>query len=336
MLGSSIFTIFYAMGLLTFGPLSEKTGRKKILITGFLLSSITTGLVGFASTEWTIYLFRGIQGFALGSFAPVAFAYTFELFQLKKRTVVLSLINSGFLVAGILGQLISSTITQLYGWEFVFFVFAWIYFILFLIGISVLPRNHKKTTNNHSIFKDALSLLKNRALLICYSITFTVLFTFVAFYDGLGHFLKTEFSVSDETIFTIRAIGLIGATLSLFTNKFVQKFGEKRTLVYGLILTVGSLIPIFFTKTLLIVAILTIPFVASLSLLYPAIISIIGSIGNKSRGSAISLYSFTLLIGASFGPPLASLLHFKPLLLLLIGIFITNILFGFQLKVSRG
>lgn len=329
--GSSIFSIFYACGLLTFGPFSEKVGRKKVIVVGLFVSALTTGIVGFSFNEASFYISRGFQGFALGSFAPVAFAYTFDLFPMKQRTLVLALINSGFIIAGILGQLISSVLTNLFGWETVFYCFAIIYLLLFICGLFTFPSISIKQKSGNSVLTDMFVLLKNRSLLKCYVVAFTILLTFVSFYDGLGRYVSEAHMVDEKTLFIIRAIGLIGASLSFFSGKLVQKFGAKLTLRIGLYLTAGSLLLLLLAQTPMLLAILSIPFVAAISLLYPAVISLIGTIGEHARGSAISIYSFTLLTGASIGPILASLLDFNLLLVFLIGLFVINLLLSMKI-----
>jgi MFS transporter, YNFM family, putative membrane transport protein len=323
--GSSIFSLCYAVGLLSFGPLSEKIGRKKVLVYGLLFSSVSTIFVGFAFNEWSLYFFRGIQGVALASFAPVAFAYAFDLFTSRKRTLVIALINSGFLMAGILGQLLSTLFTKSFGWEYVFFIFGVVYFLIFLLGILVLPVPTTTRKSTNSILAEMAVLLKNKKLLQCYGIAFTLLMSFVAFYDSLGRFLTYELQVNDNILFLIRSVGLIGTILSLFTGKIIANIGETKTLTVGYLLALISVILLLFIKSLVFIAIISILFVASISLLIPAVISLIGTIAKTARGAAISFYSFALLTGASIGPILTSLFSFSLLLSCLAGIFVSNI-----------
>ncbi|WP_113926606.1 MFS transporter [Bacillus sp. P14.5] len=119
-LAGSIFTFCYAGGLFLFGGISDVVGRKTVIVFGIGISALATGAVALSGDEWSLYLTRGLQGFFLGSFAPVAFAYCYELFESKKRTLLLALINSGFLAAGILGQIISSSLSGWFGWQTVF------------------------------------------------------------------------------------------------------------------------------------------------------------------------------------------------------------------------
>ncbi|MBE4909280.1 MFS transporter [Bacillus luteolus] len=333
-LASSVFSFCYAIGLLMFGPMSEKFGRKLVIVLGLLCSSITTIIVGLSTSEWLLYLSRGLQGIALATFAPVAFSYTFDLFPAKPRTLVLALINSGFLMAGILGQLVSSFITDYLSWEYVFYFFGLVYFGLFGIGCVLFPK-HVVPSQSREVLKNMIRLLKNSLLIKSYLITFTLLLTFVAFYDGITRYLTNELQVESEVLFAIRGAGLLGAVLSLFTGKIIAAVGEMKTLKLGLCLTICSLFPLIILPSPKLIAILSIFFVASISLLLPSIISFIGKNGGEHRGSALSIYSFTLLTGASLGPVLAEFLLFNKLVLLLIGLFTLNLIVGSKLKIKE-
>lgn len=330
-IAGSLFTFFYAVGLLYFGPASDRFGRRKVIILGLLASAFSTLAVGFSDDLFSLYIARSIQGFTLGSFAPVAFAYTFDLYTPKKRTLLLVFINSGFLVAGILGQLISSSITIHFQWEFVYFFFAFCYFLLFVISISVLPKSKQPLKESHSLSQIFFQLLINRSLCKCYAITFTLLFSFVALYDAIGRY----YSGSYEELFTLRAVGLIGASLSLFTGKLMDRLGIGSTMYTGFTLSLISLSSMYVFNSLLGLTVLSVLFVASISLLLPTVITLIGSLGGPHRAKALSLYSFILLTGASLAPLVVALLSFLQVLTLLLTLFMLNVLAGFLLSKEK-
>jgi MFS family permease len=315
-LAGSIFTFCYAAGLFLFGGISDLIGRKSVIVFGMGISALATAFVAFSADEWSLYITRGLQGFFLGSFAPVAFAYSYELFETKKRTMLLALINSGFLAAGILGQIISSTLSDWFGWQTVFYFFSAIYGGLFLFGLSELPATKQHNNNGLSV-SGYISVLKKPPLLICYGIVFLLLFTFVGYYDSLSRYYP---GTSGELL-AIRSAGLAGASLSLFTGYFMKQLGETKTLFLGLALGSLSIMPLLFVSGFFIYLLSSITFVSAISLLIPTIISFIGNSATADRGKALSLYSFILLTGASFAPLIMMLLSYKQSLVLLISVF---------------
>ncbi|KAF0818044.1 MULTISPECIES: MFS transporter [unclassified Cytobacillus] len=318
--GGSLFAIFYAAGLLFFGPASDTFGRRRVIIAGLLASAISTYAVGLSPNPEALYITRSIQGVTLGSFAPVAFAYSFDLFQPRSRTLLLVFINTGFLAAGILGQLISSAITFYYKWNYAFYFFAVCYFILFLVSYKILPPASRPFNKETSTFAVMKKLIRQGRLLKCYAITFTLLFSFAAFYDAMGR----NFMGTMEDLFTIRAVGLIGALLSLFTGKLIERIGAYSTLKLGIFLGTVSIIKMFFFSSTNALMAISILFVASISLLVPTVITLIGMLAGAYRAKALSLYSFILLTGASLAPPAAMFLKFHHILFLLLAFFLLN------------
>ncbi|WP_282173782.1 MFS transporter [Cytobacillus firmus] len=326
--GGSLFAFFYAAGLLFFGPASDTFGRRRIIISGLLASALSTFAVGLSPNAEALYITRSIQGVTLGRFAPVAFAYSFDLFQPRSRTLLLVFINTGFLAAGILGQLISSAITFYYKWNYAFYFFAVCYFILFLVSYKILPPASRPFKSENSTVTIMKKLIRQGSLLKCYAITFTLLFSFAAFYDAIGR----SFRGTMEELFTIRAVGLIGALLSLFTGKLIARIGAYSTLKLGLLLgTVSIINMLFFSSTKALIAI-SIMFVAAISLLVPTVITLIGMLAGADRAKALSLYSFILLTGASLAPPAAMILQFHNVLYLLLAFFLLNFVFCYFLS----
>jgi MFS family permease len=334
-IAGSSFAFFYACGLLTFANVADRFGKKEILIVGMLASAISTALVMVSFNSWSLFITRGIQGFCLGSFAPVAFSYTYDLFEGKKRTLLLALINSGFLFAGILGQLLSAGITFISHWTAVFLFFSIIYFILFFIGKRTLPHTPVSPERAEMRAADIIyRLLLNRQLLMLYAIVFTLLSSFVVYYDSLTRFLYGE----DALLLKIRLIGLLGVSLSLFTGRLLEKLGAYQTLFIGFALATSSIGISFIylaASNSIFLMMSSILFVSSISLLIPTVITLIGDISSGDRSQALSLYSFILLVGTSLAPLVAMKASYTQAMLLLLGCFMVNGVLGILLTFRR-
>ncbi|PFA66456.1 MFS transporter [Bacillus sp. AFS015802] len=333
MAGTS-FIFFYACGLLTFANAADHFGKKRILVWGMLASAVTSAFVGFSVDFWSLFFTRGLQGFCLGSFAPVAFSYTYDLFTGKKRTLLLAFINSGFLFAGILGQLLSEGITQFSDWTIVFFFFAVVYASLFLVGNQTLPPTKIRSVSPSQQVAAIVKLLKRKELLYCYGIVFTLLASFIAYYDSLTRYLSGE----PDLLFFTRAVGLIGAGLSLFTGRLIEDMGIYKTLFIGVCLSIVSVAAAFlyaYMNAPFTIILSSILFVSAISLLIPTVITLIGDMSGEGRSQALSLYSFLLLGGTSVAPLVIMQLTYVQSLLLLLGCFFFHAWMGCLLYMGR-
>jgi predicted MFS family arabinose efflux permease len=143
-----------------------------------------------------------------------------------------------------------------------------------------------------------------------------LLFSSVAFYDTLER--------SFENAQFLRMIGLFGAILSLFTGRLIEQIKTSGTLVLGMVIGIASLLFMLYFKEEMIYLV-TILFISSIALLIPTIVTKIGILTGEHRVKALSMYSFILLIGATFAPPLVIHLSFQQVLLLLIGFYTVNL-----------
>ncbi len=299
--------------------------------------TVVSPILGFFDNLSALIILRSIQGIAAATFAPAAIAYVVEKFPVNKRVTAIGFISSGFLMAGIVGQVFSSLVTQLFSWQSVFYWIGAIYLVTAVLVSFFIPKGdiQNKSGNLLSSFKQIGSIIEKRTLSLCYLITVTLLLVFVGMYTALGSFLGDQFGLSSQQILSIRSVGIFGMLLSPFVGKLVVKFGIYYVLRGGLILAVLGLSLLGISSSLPILIIMSIVFVSGISITVPSLISLVGQIGGKAAGISVSLYTFILFIGATLGPIVAItllksssyLLTFEILALLLgIGLIISFVI----------
>lgn len=304
---SSAFSFFYALGFLFFGPLSERFGRKQIILSGLIILTIISPILGFLDSLPALIVLRGLQGIAAATFAPAALAYVVETFPFKKRVTAIGFVSTGFLMAGIVGQVFSSFISQQLGWNSVFYYFGVIYFMTTILVALLIPKVaiQNKDSNLLETFKQMGVVLTNKSLIYCYIITVTLLLSFVGMYTTLGNYLSLELNLENQQILYIRSVGIIGMLLSPFAGRLVEKFGIHYVLRGGITLAFTGLAVLGISANLLFLIIMSVIFVAGISLTVPTLISLVGQLGGQAQGIAVTLYTFILFIGATLGPIVA-------------------------------
>ncbi|AKN30876.1 MFS transporter [Clostridium carboxidivorans P7] len=304
---SSGFSLCFAIGCLCHGPLSDRYGRKKVIIIGLSALTIISFLLGTVHNLVTLITLRGIQGAAAATFSPVALSYAVELFPPKKRVVAIGFISTGFLMAGIIGQVFSSFVNQHIGWNFVFYILGLIYLITTLLIILFIPNLpiSQPDTNISKVFKQMKNVFKIKSLKYAYIIALVLLLSFVGMYSALGNFLSSpKFNFTTQQILYVRLIGIIGMVLSPYAGKLVEKFSIISVLRGSLLLSIIGLALIGISRSALFMIIMSVIFVIGIAITTPTLISLIGVLGGKTRGSAVSMYTFILFLGASIGPVL--------------------------------
>ena len=308
----SAFSVFFAAGCLFFGRLSDRTGRRRMIVVGMAVLALATLLIGLIDNFTMLLLLRSLQGAAAATFSPVALTYAGEVFPPARRVTAIGFISTGFLVAGIFGQVWAVVVEQLAGWQDVFLFLAPLYVLAIFAALLFLPESRVAGGGNTEpifSFHRFVPVLMNKQLLLCYGITLVVLLTFVGMYSTMGYFLRQPpFALTEQNILAVRAAGMIGMILAPFAGLLSRGIGTLRLMRMGLLLSIIGLAVMSEASSLVLYLVMSVLFVSGIALLVPSLIAQIGQLSGSNRSTATSLYTFVLFIGASIGPLVTPLL----------------------------
>lgn len=128
-----IYGLTQAMFQIPFGMLSDRIGRKKVIVGGLVVFVIGSVAAAMADTIWGVIGGRALQGF--GAIAAAVLALTADLTREEQRTKAMAIIGISiglaFALAMIIGPAVTSTAVGLPG-------LFWLTAILSLAGIAVL------------------------------------------------------------------------------------------------------------------------------------------------------------------------------------------------------
>ena len=103
------------------GGISDKIGRRKVLIPAIIAFSLLSGFSGVAGGLAALLGIRALMGVAEGSFCPTSFAATADASHPKRRGFNLGLQQSGFALFGLaLSPIIATQLLGVMSWRWVF------------------------------------------------------------------------------------------------------------------------------------------------------------------------------------------------------------------------
>ncbi|MGS0530349.1 MFS transporter [Bacillus mycoides] len=301
----SIFSVGFAIGCLLFGAISDKYGRKKVIFIGLLALSIVSFFLGIVDSLFWLVILRGLQGIAAATFSPVALAYVVEMFPVEKKVTTIGFVSTGFLVAGIAGQVISTAVSQHFGWHMVFFLLSIIYIITAVLDHYSLPKGETSQSNTDILgpIKQMGKVFTHKSLVLSYMIAFVLLMAFVNMYTVLGNYLSSPtYNLTSEQILYFRLVGLFGMLLSPLAGRLTKRFGVRQVLQGGLLVAIFSLSSMGFISNLPLLVMMSICFVIGIAISVPSLVSLVGQLGGEARGIAVFIYTFILFLGTSIGP----------------------------------
>jgi AAHS family 4-hydroxybenzoate transporter-like MFS transporter len=115
-------TLGAMLGAMTFGPLADRFGRKRLLVVSTVLFGIFTLLVAHAQSYSALVLYRVIAGFGLGGATPCFLALVSEYVPRQVRGTVVSVLWAAFPLGIMLGGFVSSYLVTAFGWRMIFYV----------------------------------------------------------------------------------------------------------------------------------------------------------------------------------------------------------------------
>jgi DHA1 family tetracycline resistance protein-like MFS transporter len=125
------------------GSLSDRFGRRKIMLLCLLGSGLSFILFGLSNSLWLLFLSRIIAG-AMGATFPVASAYVADITTPENRMKYMGKIGAAFGLGFIIGPAIGGTLSGLYGFAVPSLVAAALALANFALGYFRLPETIKK------------------------------------------------------------------------------------------------------------------------------------------------------------------------------------------------
>ena len=210
------YLIGIALGQLAYGPLMDRFGRRRPLIGGLILFTVTALLCAFS---WNLNILIAARFFmALGGCAGMVAskAIVRDLFEKKQVADVLSTLMLIMGVAPIIAPTVGGVVIGAFDWEAVFYILAVFAILMLLLITFVLPEsaapNRSTSLRPKNIVLEYLSILRNREFFI-FAITRGFTMGCLLSYVSSASFIFIEFFELSEQqfgwVFGSNALGLI-------------------------------------------------------------------------------------------------------------------------------
>jgi predicted MFS family arabinose efflux permease len=230
-LGAS-YALAAATSALIIGPLSDRFGRRTFL----LYASITFGLsllaVLFVQTARTLALARLFTGLAAGTFSTCSTAYVGDYFPYERRGMAMSIVQSGYFLAFVIGIPVASILAQAQGWRLSFAAFGAISVVVFALVLLLLP-DDKQTMAAHRVHSEAKPrsykvIFATRERLASIAAAFCVSCGFVGFLFYLGAWLTSSAHLQPRAIgYIFIAVGFVSLISAVVAGSLADRFGKR-------------------------------------------------------------------------------------------------------------
>nr|QEE14977.1 bicyclomycin/multidrug efflux system [Candidatus Prometheoarchaeum syntrophicum] len=306
----SAFSLGKILTMILFAKLSDRIGRKKILLLAFSLYSLGTFLAGIAQTPLQFMIFRFIKG--TSAFEGVVLALINDYYKEGERGKAMAIFSASFGIGALIGSVLGGYFLIWFEYKTSFFILGFVT-LLSILFVFLCISNHPdqkieiiRKTSEYLKKERKLRLnktLKTKNYILAVIINFLLMFCL----QGISTYMI--FIILNHYLILEELSGLILFPITFSYIFFALVMGKKenpiRIIRFGLIILTISLFSVIilnFYDFILIFVIAAGISSSALGAITPAVDNYISSFIPKSiRGETLGIYRSLSLIGSVFG-----------------------------------
>jgi DHA1 family tetracycline resistance protein-like MFS transporter len=222
------------------GRLSDRYGRRPVLLLALLANAAALALFGFARTFVVLFIARTASGMAAANFS-IAQAYVADTTPPRERTKRLGMIGAAVGMGFVLGPGIGGALSLL-GQRAVPFGSALLALVNVLLVFFLLPESlppERRSRLDGIAFVPFAGLARaDRAVLGLLGLFFLVLFAFSTMEGTLALYCQHRFGfgVGQTSVFMVGIGVVIAAVQGGLVGRLAARFGERRLMLAGIVI----------------------------------------------------------------------------------------------------
>ncbi|MDT0650262.1 MFS transporter [Autumnicola edwardsiae] len=312
---TSIYPLFQLLFVVLWGRLSDKYGRKPIIIVGLIGFVIMQLLTCLATSLTMLYIARIFGGIFTSAVIPVSNAYLSDITSIKHRTKVMAwsgvAISSGVIFGPVLGSLLSQTNLH---FKYSFWIlhldrFSVPFILVALLGFTVLVILIKSFRNTKPVSrfvsgKQKLNFSFSRFFIVLLLLSFVMQFVVTLFETVFSIYGKNQLLFSSNQIgIGFMVCGIVMAVLQPVFATYGEKIlTAKQQIGAGLLISGISLIAFPFFGNEIYVYVLIVTFATGGAIVTPNLLSAVSLLSKEKAGSNISVQTSANSVGQILGP----------------------------------
>lgn len=240
-LSVSLYVLGMGLSLFVYGPLSDKYGRKPVVIFGLSLACIACFASAMSTHINVLLAERLAQGLGAGVCSGIGRTVLADMFQGKKLASAASYMGMIVALSPIVAPTIGGYIQHFAGWHTVFVTLGCLFLLsVLLFGLFFAETNHNRKPDAASflpMLKNYHYILSNPVFVGCTLLSGISISVVIAYSTSSSFILQHDFSLSPVEYGWVTSIAGIGAVLGRFSSTLsIKKYGSKKTILFAQIL----------------------------------------------------------------------------------------------------
>ena len=291
------------------GQLSDRIGKKPVLMIGTVGIAISFFFMGISRSFIQLLLSRVLGGFLAAATLPAAQALAAELSGAEDRARAMGLMGAAFGTGFIFGPVIGGSLAP-FGMGIPFFAGSAMSFVTIILALVLLPNRRSEATEQSTGPRPRFTLLSDVREAMSgpgapyYWLAFVIMFSQSSMMTALAYFLTDRFGADSVSLGFIYALnGMCGALIQgAAIGAITRRLGDHRTILWGLgagVLGFGLLVSVPW----FVLAVISVMFTAvSMSLTRPTATSALSKATSLPQGVTMGLQGSFDSMGRFVGP----------------------------------
>ena len=312
---TALVAIYSLVQLVTaplWGRLSDRVGRRPVLLASLAASALAYLWLGSATRLWMLFAARAFAGACAGNIAA-AQAYIADVTRPEERARGMGLIGAafglGFMIGPALGGLLAGTDPLTADLETPAWVAAGLSFLA-LLGVVLLlpeslPAGRRDRTSSRGRVGAVVDVLRRPILSRLILIFFLVILAVAGMQSVFAIWAMPQFGWGPRQVgYVFAYLGLISAILQGgLIGRLTRRFGEERLLLCGLALIAAGLLALPFAHDMLILAPALTALALGMGLMQPSLNSLISrQAAEREQGEVMGVSQSVGSLSRVLGP----------------------------------
>lgn len=305
----SLFVGILAVSGFFIGPLTDRYGRRRLLLPGLGLFILGSLLCLFAPGYWWFLVGRAVQALGVSISLIVAATVIADLYAPNERGAALSIYQLMAYLGPVMGPVAGGLIAEYQSWQWAFALLAGAGGVVLLYNAWVLPETLPVETVPTPLSRRALAdAFAHRAASAIMLIAFSQFYGYYSFLVFLPQLLDKHFELSAAA----RGFAFVPLTAGLLLGSLAARFLSGRVADARLITLAAYLVAcdVLALWYLLLAGQLSFPLLPLLMLLYgatlgislPAQTAMLVNLFTQSRATVVGVFNSVRFFGAAAGP----------------------------------
>lgn len=302
-----VFSLCQLVSAPALGDLSDRYGRRPVLIFSLLGTVISFVMLALAQSIAMLFLARIVDGLSGGNIST-ARAYVADVTEPKDRARAYGLIGAAFGLGFIFGPALSGVLAH-YSYTAPIWAAAGITLVAMAMAIFWLPETvHRASAGTGMPFRNVAAMMKRPGLRRVLVIDFVYWFAFAIFQTTFALFVARRFGFdAPQTGYVFAGFGVMGAIVQgAMIRPIVHRLGDKPTFIVGLVCAASGLVAATFASSFTLLVVALIPLAFGIGFGHPTVTSLVSRAGRRDeqgrvQGAASAMESLGRALGPVWG-----------------------------------